>query len=83
MIIDVKETIYQGIILQRVEDQGWRCQLGEDEYLFPTFVDAQSAINEIFRDVNTIIYKHKGKKFKGELHTIVDAAIDVLRDTAE
>ena len=86
MIIEVKETIFQGIILQRVDNQGWRCQLGKYEYLFPTFVDAQAAINEIFRDIEPIVTKHKGKKYKvadkmgKEHYTVIDAAIDVLKD---
>lgn len=63
MIIEVKECNYKGIRLEHVEDKGWKCNLGGQEYLFPTFVDAEATINEIFRDIKPIITKNKGKKF--------------------
>lgn len=65
MIIEIKETNYKGILIERVDDQGWKCNLGGQEYLFPNFVAAQTAINEIFRDIKPIIAKNGGKKFKG------------------
>ena len=63
MIIEVKETNYKGILVQRIDDRGWMCNLGGQEYLFPTYVAAQSAIDEIFRAVKPIINKNRGKKY--------------------
>ena len=64
MIIEIKETNYKGILIEQAEDFGWKCNLGGQEYLFPNYVAAQSAINEIFRDIKPIIDKNKGKKLK-------------------
>lgn len=65
MIIEIKETNYKGILLEYVEDQGWKCNLGGQEYIFPNYVAAQKAINEIFQDIKPVIDKNGGKKFKG------------------
>lgn len=64
MIIEVTETIYKGILIERVKDEGWKCTLGDYEYLFPTYVAAEATIDEIFTDVKPIISKRKGKALK-------------------
>lgn len=64
MIIEVNEFQYKGIVLKRVEDQGWKCALGDHEYLFPHCQAAESAIDEIFCDIKPIIVKNKGQRFK-------------------
>lgn len=61
MIIEVKETTYRGFKLEHVENKGWKIVLGEEEYLFPHFQAAQSAIDEFYRDV---IPKNQGKRLK-------------------
>lgn len=64
MIIEITETNYNGILIEHVDGQGWKCNLGGQEYLFPTFVDAQATVDEIFRDIKPIITKNKGKRLK-------------------
>lgn len=61
-IIEVKEVNYKGILLQLVDGKGWKCNLGGDEYLFPHIQAAESAINEIFRDIKPIVSKNHGVK---------------------
>ena len=65
MIIEIKEYQYKGITLNRVEDQGWKCILGDREYLFPHCQAAEAAIDEIFWNIKPIISKNKGKKVSG------------------
>lgn len=62
MIIEVTEFTFKGITLYRVDGKGWKCTLDEKEYLFPTCQDAQSAISEIFSDIQPVISKHGGVK---------------------
>lgn len=62
MIIEVKEYKYKGITLNHVEDQGWKCNLGGSEYLFPHCQAAEAAIDEIFSNIKPIIFKNNGKK---------------------
>ena len=64
MIIEVKETVYKGILVEHVENKGWKCNLGGIEYLFPHYTAAQTAIDEIFRDIKPIVTKNKGQKIK-------------------
>ena len=66
MIIEVKEFKYKGITLTLVKDQGWKCILGEHEYLFPHCQAAESAIDEIFSNIKPIVAKNNGKRLKGE-----------------
>lgn len=63
MIIEIKEYHYKGILLQRVDGEGWKCNLGGTEYLFPHCQAAESAINRIFdREIYQIIKENKGIK---------------------
>lgn len=63
MIIDVTEYKYMGITLSRVEDKGWKCLLGEREYLFPHCQAAEMAIDAIFGEhISEIIANCKGVK---------------------
>ena len=64
MIVEVKETTYKGFKLELVKGNGWKIILGDEAYLFPTFQDAQSAVDDFFRDV---IPKNQGKKMKRTL----------------
>ena len=63
MIIEVTESNYKGILIERVKDKGWKCNLGGQEYLFPYYTAAQVAIDEIFADTTPIIKNRQGKKF--------------------
>lgn len=64
MIIEVTESIYKGILIERVKDRGWKCNLGGQVYLFPNFVAAQAAIDTIYKDLRPVLAKYKGVKFK-------------------
>ena len=88
MIIEVKESNYKGILVELVDGQGWKCNLGGQEYLFPNFVAAQTAINEIFQDIKPIIDKNGGKKFKGSIvakkrETSYEALLSALRESLQ
>lgn len=63
MIIEVKETTYRGFKLEHVKNKGWKIVLGEEEYLFPYFQEAQSAVDEFYR---VVIPKHNGKRMNGK-----------------
>ena len=60
MIIEVTESVYKGILLERVKDKGWKCNLGGQEYLFPYYTAAQAAIDEIYADIKPVVEKRKG-----------------------
>jgi hypothetical protein len=67
MIIEVKKTLYKGIRMVRVDTEkqsGWKCNLGGQEYIFPTYVNAKASVDEIFRDIKPIITKNKGQRYK-------------------
>lgn len=64
MIIEVTESVYKGILLEHVKDKGWKCNLGGQEYLFPNYVAAEAAIDEIFSDIKPVVAKRKGVKMK-------------------
>ncbi len=62
MIIEVTESVYKGVLLERVKDKGWKCNLGGQEYLFPNYTAAEAAIDEIFSDIKPVVAKRKGVK---------------------
>ena len=65
MIIEVTEFNFKGITLYHVPNKGWKCTLGDAEYLFPNCQEAQSAINDIFNvDIKGIAANHRGIKIK-------------------
>ena len=55
MIIEVTESVYKGILVERVKDKGWKCNLGGQEYLFPYYTAAQAAIDEMFSDTKPVV----------------------------
>lgn len=62
MIIEVKETVYMGFLLQHVEKKGWQIVLNNDtKILFPTFQDAKCAVNAFYNDA---VPQFKGKRIK-------------------
>lgn len=61
MIVEVTETVYRGFLCQYVKDKGWKIVLEYEEYLFPTYVDAKSAIDHMHDD---IIHKYNGTKLR-------------------
>lgn len=63
MIVEIKEYKYMGITLNHVEGKGWKCVLGECEYMFPHAQAAEATIAEIFDDsILSKIAKYNGKK---------------------
>jgi len=64
MIIEVTESVYKGILIERVKDKGWKCNLGGTEYLFPYYTAAEAAIDEIYADIKPVVTKNKGTKLK-------------------
>lgn len=69
MIIEITETVYKGILVERVENKGWKCNLGGQEYLFPYYTAAEAAIDELFHDIKPVISKNKGVKMKMQFDT--------------
>ena len=62
MIIEIKETVYKGFLFQHVEKKGWKIVLNDDvKILFPTFQDAQCAVNAFY---NEAVPQNKGKRIK-------------------
>ena len=61
----ITEQNYRGFQMKHVENKGWKIVFGdkflEEEYLFPTFQDAKSAIDRIHEDV---VKKYNGVKLK-------------------
>lgn len=62
MIIEITESDYRGILLKRVPEKGWKFTIDEKEYLFPSFVDAKAAVDDIYQFIEFFVAKHKGKK---------------------
>lgn len=61
MIIEITECDYRGFHIVHVDNEGWKIVLGDEEYLFPHYQAAQSAVDAFYRDV---IPAHKGKKIR-------------------
>ena len=55
MIIEVTESVYKGVLLERVKDKGWKCNLGGQERLFPYYTAAQAAIDEMISDTKPVV----------------------------
>ena len=67
MIRKITEEIYRGFTLVLNEDKGkfgWKCFIGETEYLFPNQQAARSAINQVVEASKDIIKQHDGKKLR-------------------
>ena len=62
MMIAVNEIEYRGILLKRVEDQGWKFTIDDKEYMFASTIDAQYAIDDIYQFIEFFVAKHKGAK---------------------
>lgn len=50
----ITEQTYRGIEMKLVENKGWKIILGDEEYLFPTFQDAQFAVDGIHKELAKI-----------------------------
>lgn len=61
MIIDITETIYKGFMIELVKDNGWKIVLNGEEIMFRYFQDAQTAIDDFYRE---ILPRHNGKPLK-------------------
>ena len=64
MVVEIKEFTYKGIYLELVKDQGWKCNLGGEVYLFPHCQAAEAAIDDIFWNVELIATDYNGVKLK-------------------
>lgn len=62
MIIEVKEVNYRGFLIRHVKNKGWKIVLRNDvQFIFPTYQDAQCAVNAFYNDA---VPKNKGRKIK-------------------
>ena len=67
MIRRITEKTYRGFTLVLSEDKGntgWKCFIGETEYLFPNQQAAESTINQVVEASKDIIKQHDGKKLQ-------------------
>ena len=71
MIIEVTESIYKGILLERVKDKGWKCNLGGQEYLFPYYTSAQAAIDKMFSEAKPVVPQCKDCEELAKIREIV------------
>ena len=60
-IIHITEQVYRGIKCSLAKDSGWKITLGDEEYLFPNFQDAQIAID---RSHEAFVRTYGAKKLK-------------------
>ena len=64
MIIEVTECNYRGILIDHVDNRGWKFSIDEKVYLFPHLSAAQAAIDELYRELKPILKKYKAIKYK-------------------
>lgn len=67
MIHMMTEKTYRGFNLVYHDGKGntgWKCFIGETEYLFPNQQAAESAINQMLESSKDIIKQHDGKKLQ-------------------
>lgn len=57
----VTERVYRGIQCKKVENQGWKIILGDEEYLFKNFQEIKFAIDSIHQNCGCW---YGGKKIK-------------------
>lgn len=55
------EVMYRGFVCRKVEGHGWKIVMGDEEYLYPSIVDAQRAINGMHEDC---VKKYWGARIK-------------------
>lgn len=61
MIVEITETDYRGFHFEYVKSKGWQIVLHDVRILFPTFQDAQCAVDAFYREA---VPKFRGKKVK-------------------
>lgn len=66
MVLKVLEVDYKGFHLVFDEEgkRGWKCVIGDKEFLFPNKQAAESAISEILKDADKAIARCCGTKVK-------------------
>lgn len=67
MIHQIVEKTYRSFNLVYHDEKGntgWKCFIGETEYLFPNQQAAESAINQVVEASKDIIKQHDGKKLQ-------------------
>lgn len=88
MIIEVTESVYKGILLERVKDKGWKCNLGGQEYLFPYYTAAQAAIDEMFSKdceelakIREIVKNHA--EWEKDYFTAILVQLELIKDALQ
>lgn len=61
MIVEITETNYKGFHLEHIENKGWQIVLQDVRILFPTFQDAQCAVDAFYKEA---VPKFNGKRRK-------------------
>lgn len=77
MIKKILEYDYNGFHLVLAEEGGWKCIIGEKEILFPYATAAEAAIDELLKDADSVIAKHKGKVICKVPRSNVTKTVDV------
>ena len=88
MIIEVTESVYKGILLERVKDKGWKCNLGGQEYLFPHYTAAQAAIDKMFSKdceelakIREIVKNHA--EWEKDYFTAILVQLELIKDALQ
>ena len=66
MILKVLEIDYKGFHLVFDEEgkNGWKCVIGDKEYMFPNEQAAEAAIRAILKNADEAINQYDGKKIR-------------------
>ena len=78
MILKVLEVDYKGFHQTFDEAKGgWKCIIGDKEFLFPHKTAAEAAINEILKEAEPIIEKRGGTKIRNVDNTKVTKTVEM------
>lgn len=79
MILKVLEIDYKGfhLVFHDEGKVGWKCIIGNQEFLFPHRTAAEAAINEILKEADLIIEKRGGTKIRKVDNTKVTKTVEV------
>ncbi len=62
MLNAVNEINYRGIVLRHFPSLGWEFAIDGKEFRFPTSMDAQKTIDDIYQFIDFFATKHEGTK---------------------
>lgn len=78
MILKVLEADYKGFHLALNEGKGgWKCIIGDQEFLFPHKTAAEAVIDEILKEADPIIKKRGGTKIRNVDNTKVTKTVEI------